>query len=164
DAGNSSGGDALSLGKLDELIDLVMNPTHLMMNKTMARRISAAARDTSVGGFVTYEKNQFGQRIMLYNDIPILAIEDSLGEDNVLPFTEANPGGGSAASTSIYCVSLGDGMLQGIQNGGMDVRDLGEGEDAPQMKTRIEWYSGFTIFHGRAAARLRGVKDAAVVK
>ncbi|MBB76522.1 MAG: hypothetical protein CMJ75_18615 [Planctomycetaceae bacterium] len=161
DSANSSGGDAPSLEYLDELIDKVMNPTDLLMNKSLARRLSAAARNTSVGGYVTYEKDEFGKRIMMYNDLPIRVIEDSEGEDTVLPFTEANPGGGTAASSSIYCVSMGPGMLEGIQNGGMDVRDLGETEDKPVVKTRIEWYAGLTIQHGRAAARYRGIKDAA---
>lgn len=164
DAGSTSGGDALSLAKLDELIGKVMNPTHLIMNKKMRQRLSQAARDTAVGGYITYTQNQFGQRVTMYDDIPILEVEDAAGEDTVLPFTEANPGGGTAASTSIYCVSFGAGMLEGIQNGGMDVRDIGEGDDKPTKKTRIEWYAGFAIFHGRAAARLRGIKDAAVTK
>ncbi len=161
--GATSGGDALSLAKLDEMIDSVLSPTHLIMNKSQARRITQAARTTTVGGYVNYEPDEFGRRIMTYNDLPILKLEDAAGGDTVLPYDESNPGGGGAASTSIYCVSLGDGMLTGIENGGMDVRDLGEGETTPTLKTRIEWYSGITIMHGRAAGRLWGIKDAAAV-
>ena len=162
DAGATSGGDPMSLAKLDELIDTVMNPTHLLMNKTMARRMAAAARTTAVSGYLTYERNEFGFRVMFYNDIPILIIEDSEGKDTVLPFTEANPGGGAAASTSVYCASFGDGMFQGLQNGGMDVRDLGELDEKAVWRTRIEWYAGIAIYHGRAAGRLQGITDAAI--
>jgi hypothetical protein len=31
------------------------------------------------------------------------------------------------------------------------------------MRTRVEWYCGIAAFHGKCAARLRGIKDAAVV-
>jgi hypothetical protein len=35
-------------------------------------------------------------------------------------------------------------------------------ETKPVLRTRIEWYAGLAIFDGKAAARLRGVKDAAL--
>lgn len=161
-AAATSGGDALALEDLDELIDTVVNPTHLCMNKALARKMAKAGRTTGVSGYVTYTLDEFGRRVTQYNNIPILIIESSDGQDTVLPFTEANPGGGAAASTSVYCVSLGDGMVQGIQNGGIDVRDLGEREARPTVLTRIEWYVGMTIYHGRAASRLQGIKLADV--
>ena len=40
-----------------------------------------------------------------------------MGND-ILPFTEPNPGGGAAASTSIYAVSFGDGGVVGIHSAG----------------------------------------------
>jgi hypothetical protein len=163
DAGATSGGDALSLFLLDTLIARVDEPTHLIMNKTMSLRLAQAARNTSVGGFITWEPNEFGMRVMQYNGLPIiLADEDNTGAQ-ILPFTEANPGGGAAASTSIYCVSLGEGRLVGIQNQDLSVRDFGELESKPVFRTRIEWYAAIAVFQGKSAARLRGVKSAAVV-
>jgi hypothetical protein len=58
---------------------------------------------------------------------------------------------------------MGDGGLVGIQNDGISVRDLGELEAKPVFRTRVEWYAGVAIFSGRAVARLRGIKDAAIV-
>lgn len=163
DAGATSGGDALSLLKLDELIDRVDNPTHLLMSKAMRRRLTQAARNTSVGGFITYGVDAFGRQITKYNDIPILVAYSGNGGTEPIAFDEANPGGGSAVGTSIYALSLGAGKVVGIQNGGMDVRDLGELDDKPVYRTRVEWYSAIAMYHGRSAARLRGIKDAAVV-
>jgi hypothetical protein len=54
-------------------------------------------------------------------------------------------------------------MLQGIQSGVMDVRDLGEVQAQPVVRTRVEWYAGIALFHPRAAARLWSIADAAVV-
>lgn len=163
DAGATSGGDALSLFQLDTLISRVDSPTHLIMNKTMAMRLAQAARNTAVGGFISWDPSEFGTRIMAYNGIPILQIEEDNVGNPILGFAEPNPGGGAAASTSIYAVSFGDGALVGIQNEGVSVRDLGELETKPVLRTRVEWYAGVAIFQGKAVARLRGIKNAAVV-
>jgi hypothetical protein len=162
DAGATSGGDALSLFKLDTLISRVDQPTHLAMNKTMALRIAQAARNTTVGGFITWQPNEFGQRVMAYNGLDILEVEEDNAGSAILPFTEANPGGGAAASTSIYALSLGAGRLVGLQNGAVDVRDLGELEAKPVFRTRVEWYASIAIMNGKSVARLRGIKDIAI--
>lgn len=163
DAGATSSGDALSLALLDQAIDAVDEPTHLVMSKAMRRRLSAAARTPSVAGYVTYSQDEFGRRVMEYNGLPILVAYSNNGGTEPLGFTEACPGGGSSVGTSIYVLSLGLNKLNGIQNGGINVRDLGELNDSPVWRTRIEWYAGLALYHGRAAARLRGIKDAAVV-
>ena len=162
-AGTTDGGDALSLAKLDEAIDKVESPTHLIMNKGMRRRLSAAARKYDVGGYITYELGAFGRRVMYYNDLPILIADtDNTGTD-ILPFLEVGYTGATATACSIYVVSFGDGMLTGIQNGPMDVRDLGELQTKPAKRTRVEWHAGIALFHGKAACRLGGITNAAIV-
>jgi len=161
--GSTAGGDPLSLLNLDQLIDQVSNPTHLIMNKAMRRRLTAAARDVNVGGYITYDKDAFGRRVTVYNDLPILVAYSDNGGTDPIAFDEAG-GGGGTTSTSIYCVSFGDGMVCGLQSGPMDVRDLGELQSAPVYRTRVEWFAGLCIEHGRAAGRLRGISNAAVVK
>lgn len=158
---NHATGAGLSLAKLDELIDVVNNPTHLLMNKTMRRRLTQAARNTAVGGFITYTQDAFGRRQTVYNDLPILIVDEDEAGDQIMQFNEASSGGGTT-STSIYCVSMGDQMVSGIQNGDIDARDLGELESKPVFRTRVEWYNGITIYHGKAGGRLQGITDAAV--
>lgn len=160
-AGSTANGSALSLAKLDELIDAVDNPTHLIMNKAMRRRLTVAARTSTVGGYVTYSTDAFGRKLMQYNDLPILIVDqDSTGTD-IMGFTEASSSG-TATSTSIYCVSLQAGMLSGIQNGPIDVRDLGELDTKPVYRTRVEWFTGLSLMHPKAAARLWSIGDLAV--
>jgi hypothetical protein len=131
------------------------------MNRTMRRLLSASTRTTSVSGYLTYGSDAFGKQITMYNGIPILVVDqDNLGNE-ILPFTEAATSG-TATATSIYAVALGEGMLEGIQNGIMDVRDLGELDDKPVMRTRVEWYMGLSLQHPRAAARLWSISNAAV--
>lgn len=161
---NSAGtGAALSLTNLDAAIDAVDSPMALLMSKGMRRRFSAAARSTTVGGYISFEPDQLGRTQTMYNGLPIL-IADENGVDSSyapLAFNEAAEGGGSA-STSIYVLSMGDGMLTGIQSGPMSVRDLGEIDSSPVFRTRIEHYAGIALWHPRAAARVYGITDAAI--
>jgi len=156
-----SGGGALSLAKLDELIDAVEDPTQLLMNKTMRRRLSGAARLTSVGGYITFTLDSFGRRVTAYNDIPILIADKDNNYDDIMPFTEA-AASGSSVCTSIYCLSFATNGVVGLQNGSMDVRDMGELDTKPVFRTRVEWYVSMAILRARAVARLRNIIDAAV--
>ncbi len=161
-SGSTSGGDVLSLAKLDELIDAVEEPMYLVMNKTMRRRLTTAARTYTVGGFITWQKDEFGRRVDVYNGLPILIADKDNENSDILPLTESGAGGGTAQCTSIYCLSVADGMLTGLQNGEIDVRDLGELQTKPAFRTRVEWYMGMAIYHPKAAGRLYGIKDGAV--
>lgn len=161
-AGSTDGGDPLSLLKLDEAIDAVDEPTHLIMSRAMVRRLTAAARDTDVAGFLAYDKDAFGRRIETYNGLPILTPEMDDTGARVLDFNEIGPGGSTATATSIYVVSFGEGMLVGLQNGVMQVRDLGEIDAKPVWRTRVDWNIGMAALHGRCAARLWGISNAAV--
>lgn len=160
---NHATGAALSLAALDEAIDAVNNPTHIIMNKTMRRRLTQASRDTSVGGYIQFTQDSFGRRQAAYADLPILIVDEDETGSQILPFSEAGSGGGSS-STSIYVASFSEGMLVGLQNGDINVRDMGELEGKPALRTRVEWYSGMAIYHGKAVARLRGITDADVTK
>lgn len=157
----TSGGAVLSLTKLDEAIDACENPTHLFMSRAMRRVLTAAARNTSVGGFISYDKDEFGRRVTVYNDLPIL-LADELGDsETTLGFNEAYAGGGTANGTSIYVLSLMDGMLQGLQSGPPQVRDLGEINEKPVYRTRVEWVCSLGLLHPRAASRLYSIKSGA---
>jgi len=151
----SSGGAALSMKKLDEAIDAVDSPNAIIMNKSMRRNIKAYLRTSSM---ISEVEDAFGRKLTTYSDLPILVTEN--GSTEALPFTEANSGGGSSVGSSIYVVSLGVNKLQGIQNGDMQVRNLGEVDDKPVQRLRIEWYAGIALLHGRAAARLYSITDA----
>lgn len=163
-AGSTNTGDALSLAKLDALIDAVDNPTFLAMNKTMRRLLSVAARTTSVGGNILWEKDDFGKRLAIYDDLPILIFDFDHTGTQILAFSEApSTAGGTSVSTSIYCGSIGDGMLEGIQNGEPDARSIGEQASTVTELDRIEWFCGICLEHPRCAARLYGIKNSAVL-
>ena len=153
---NHATGAGLSLAKLDEAIDAVDGANAILMSKAMRRRLTVAARTQAVGGNITYTIDQFGRQVAMYNDLPILIVDKDNENNDILGFTEAS------STTSIYVVAFGDGQVQGLENGGMSVRDMGELETKPSLRTRIEWYSGFGVFAPRSAARLKNITDAAV--
>lgn len=155
----AASGAALSLVKLDELIDAVENPTHLLMNKALRRRITQAARTSTVGGYVTYSLDAFGRQVTRYNDLPIAILDKDETNTDIMSFDEAAASGSSVCS-SIYCASMVDNGLTGLQNSEMSVRDLGEQQSKPVYRTRIEWYISLAVFRPRAVARLRYIQDA----
>lgn len=159
----TDGGDPLSLTVLDSLIDAVPGATHLIMSKAMRRLLTAAARLYTVGGFITYQKDDFGRTVTMYNGLPILVPYPDNGGTEPIAFDELGSTGATASASSIYCVAFGDGLVSGLQSGPMSVRDLGELETTPAFRTRVEWYAGLCVEHGRAAARLYGISNAAVI-
>lgn len=161
-AGTTSGGAALSLAALDEAISNTLNPTHIIVDRRLGLKFSAAARNASVGGYITWAPNEFGKRIMFYGDLPILTLDLDNDQSSILPFTETSYTGADT-STSLYVVSVGPTGLTGIQNGTMEVEDLGILQTQPVFRTRIEWLNGIAIFNGRAVTRLRHIGNLAIV-
>jgi hypothetical protein len=161
-AGATPGGDALSLQILDEAIDAVEGATHLIMSKRMRNLLSAASRNQGAAGFILWDKSEFGERIAFYNDLPILVTDYDDQNSQVIDFTEACPAGGATTGTSIYVVNISDSGVVGLQNGVMEVDDLGQVYDKPVFRTRIEWLISLAVLSGRACARVWGIKKAAV--
>jgi hypothetical protein len=151
----------LSLEALDEAIDRVDGPNFLVMSKAMRNKLTSAARKQNVGGDIQFALDEFGRRVTVYNDLPILIADYDDTGARIIDFNEAGPAGGTV-STSIYVLAVGDGMLTGLQNGIMEVTDLGELDSAPVLRTRVEWLVGMAVMHGRAVARVWGITNAPV--
>jgi hypothetical protein len=127
----------------------------------MWTRFNEAARQQNVSGILSRDRDEFGRPVLKYGDLELVRVTDNSNNDNILGFTEAAPVGGQLQTSSLYIFGAGDEGVQGIQNGGFRVRNLGEHNDTPRVDTRTEWYNNFHIEHPRAVIRLRGIKDAA---
>ena len=146
---NGTSAGALNLDKLDEVIDAVDaqgGSKFLVMSKSARRALSKIAR-TSVQIDIT--RDEFGQQQMVYAGLPVLELDRDHQNVAILDSTPSNQ--------SIYVVAFGNDLLTGLQNGGPQVRDLGEALDSPTLVTRVEWYCGLALINGRAAARLINV-------
>ncbi|MCK5745967.1 MAG: hypothetical protein KAH44_07110 [Oricola sp.] len=160
---DGSGGAALSLSKLDELIASVVNPTHLIVHRKFRDvHFKALLRNQTLAGNVQLTKDDLGRPVTSYNGIPMLVGYEVGPDARILPFNEVAYGGGGAVTTSIYCVSLMEGHLWGIQSGPIATKDLGELEDKPAHRTRVEWDMGMVIENPYAAARLTSITDAPI--
>lgn len=150
-------GATLDLDMLDALVDAIQgNPTVLLMNKATRRAVIKLARNSSV---LSIGPDLFGREVTSYSGVPMAVVEDDAQGNAVLGFDETQ--GTDAETCSIYAVKFGPDAVHGIQTAPMDVRDLGEIDIKPALRTRIEWYSGIVLKHPKCAARLKGVKKPA---
>lgn len=158
------GGAALSLTKIDELLSRVDGATHLIMNRKFRDvHFTALRRNQSLMGNIEYMTGELGMPIMTYNRIPMLVGYEVGPEAGILPFNEMAAGGGAAQTSSIYAVRLEDGYVCGLQDSAISVRDLGEIDERPVKRTRMEWLNGMCIENPYSAGRLTGIADAPIV-
>jgi len=146
DAGTN--GAALTLAMLDELVDLVKGgkPDVLLMSRRSRRKLKSLMQAST---HYIETGDQFGRRVMLYDGIPVVH-SDFVPDDETL--------GSGTALSSVYALSFGFGdALGGLQNGGIDVIDVGQLETKDAVRTRIRWYVGLALFRDNACARLRGI-------
>ncbi|USM11594.1 major capsid protein [Citromicrobium phage vB_CbaS-RXM] len=161
DEDNPTDSGPLSLATLDEAIDRVQGPTHLIMDGRMRNLLSRAAK-ADIGGDLEWSKDDFGRRVSFYNDLPIIITGDNAEGQRIMDFNEVGVDG-ALNTGSIYVVSLGEGKIKMLQNGVMEVTDLGEVDDKPVLRTRVEWLVGMAIEHGKAVSRIHSITKAAMV-
>jgi hypothetical protein len=150
-ANQSANSGALSFAALDEALDAVDaigGQKYLVMSKQMRRSLTAGSRNGGINGGIHISTDELGKQRTMYADTPVLICDRDEKNQEILGASEAN------STSSIYVVSFGDTALTGIQNGGIEVRDLGEATDRPQLVTRMEWYCGLALMRGNAVARL----------
>jgi hypothetical protein len=166
----TSGGEALSLSKLDAVIDSVRGANIIFCSASLARKFSAAGRDSYVAGFVNYEPNDpavagrgLGTSITYYNGKPIVPIKGTFNQDNILPYDEAASVGGALQTTSLYVARIGADGVYGAQSGGIEARNYGNVQGSVKIKGDVEWVAGAGVDHPLAVARYKDITDAPIV-
>ena len=146
-------GATLTTDMLDDLIDAVAGgPDMLFMSKAMRREVTKLLRED---GRLSYGLDALGRQVTMYGGVPIRLIEEDAQGQAILGFDETC--GESDDTGSLYAVRFGaEEYLCGIQNGPMDVLDMGLQSDLCYL-TVIEWMASIVILHPRSAARLMGV-------
>lgn len=151
-------GDEANYDTFLEALDALLYQTRgradalFMDSKTMIR-LNTIARKL---GFHETSVDALGRPVTVYNGVPILDAGDTADGNKVI--THAETAGTSSKTTSIYAVKFGaDEYTSGLTNGGVMVTDLGEVQDKPVFRTRIEFYTGLALFDGKSAARLSGI-------
>lgn len=126
-------------------------------NAAVIGKLTSALR--RLGGADFIKEDLTSKRVLTYNGVPVLDPGANGAGATILPQTETQ--GSSSAASSIYAVRFGEDETEqgvtGLTNGGVQVDDLGQLQEKPAYRTRIEFYCGLATFGGKAAARLRGV-------
>jgi HK97 family phage major capsid protein len=145
-------GGALTLARLDELIDTVRpgKPELLLMSKRTRRKLKDLRR--SAGYMLETSVNQFGQQVETYDGIPLIV--DDFVPDNQTQGTGSN-------LSSIYALKFGQGAgLLGLEHGGIQIERVGELKTKDATRTRIKWYTGLALFNELGCAKLTGITGA----
>jgi hypothetical protein len=98
--GATDGGNAMSLGKLDEAVDACASPTHIIMSKAVRRLLTTASRSAALSGFLEQSSDAFGRPVMMYNGLPILVPYSDNGGTEPIAFDEVGSTGSTATATS----------------------------------------------------------------
>jgi hypothetical protein len=152
------------LDALDDLLAAVPGITGqngaIYANSMVIRKIGSALRHVSYDTVLM--QDVAGKRTIQWNGIPILPA--GLNPDGTQILAQNETQGTASNTSSIYAVkygsSEGDQAVTGLTNGGVAVQDLGQLQEKPAYRTRIEFYCGVGVFGGKAAARLKGVINA----
>jgi len=149
---------------LDQLLAAVpgINPENgaIYANRALQAKIRSSGR--RLGGVETVREDATGKRVLTWNGIPVLDPGQNLAGAEILAQNETQ--GTATTASSVYAVKFGGDETEqgvtGLTNGGVQVYDLGELQEKPAYRTRLEFYTGLATFGGKAAARLRGVLNA----
>jgi hypothetical protein len=163
-----SGGAALSLGQLDQAINLVNKPTHIIAPYLSRPLWIQLARTQSLSGFVMQEFDISGSKGVgglkaSYAGLPFLWGYPKDDHPYMLDFNEVASGGGAAVTASLYVVSFGEGRLRGLQLRPLEVHDIGLLQDGKTFRTHINWDVGMVDEHKYCMARLSSWTNAPIV-
>lgn len=150
-------GGALTLAKVDALIDAVVGPNNkkvLIMNKQDRRALKALSL-AAVGGAVL---NDVGGSLPAYDNVKIEVLDEDGDEQPILAKTET--WGSSSVTSSMYCIRPGEDpegeFVQGLI-GSKTIEHEGQGPRGTTVVDIVEMLGGLAVFHGRAAARLAAI-------
>lgn len=161
----NSGGGALSLGNLDQVINQVSKKsgtTFIFVPFVSLPLWIAAARNTSLTGFIMQTWDEAGTPKLSYGGHRFLWGYPKDFQQPVLQFNEVGDGGGSAVTASLYVMTLGEGMLRGIYVRNLTPEDVGLLQDRKTYRTHISWDVSIVDEDPFCFARLNSWTDAAI--
>lgn len=128
-------------------------PDSLFMNSKLYLCFESAMRRESL---LKQTEDMFGRIINTFSGVPLIDIGIKADQTTeIITNTETLSGG--TDETSIYAVKYGENeYLWGMQQAPMDVRDLGEVDDKPVLRDRVEWVVGLAVSNPRSIARAYG--------
>lgn len=145
------------LDELDALFAQVAGgaPDAVYAPKELIGKLKSLGR--KVGGAEYINSEITGKREFTWNGVPFLDPGNHWSGRRILPY---RPTEGSDVYAVKFATNFNEHGVMGISNGGLQAYALGELQEKPAYRTRIDFYCGFVAQGGQAAARLRAVKAA----
>ncbi len=143
-------GAALTLAKLDELIDAIKSgkPDMLLMSRRSRRGLTSLARAS--GSFLEADRNEFGTLMQYYDGIPV-GVCDTIADNKTV--------GTSNDCSTIYAAQWGEGAVAGLTApGGLLVERVGSLETKDASRLRVKWYVSLAVFNTLKLAKLIGIR------
>jgi len=164
----ANGGAALSLLNLDKAIQKMKDPGYILVPYSSRALWIQAARTQTLTGFVMQDFAVGGEKGVgglkgSYAGLSFLWGYPFDDHAPVLDFNEVASGGGSAVTASAYLLSLGEGLLRGLQIRPLEPRDIGLLQDGKTYRTHIAWDVGLVDEHKFCLRRLDSWTNAAIV-
>jgi len=168
--GGSGAPAVLSMEKLEEMIDLILDgkPDMLVMTKMMRRQINTYLK--SVGG-ITYDDSANG-RVQTILGVPV-TVSDFLSNDESCDNNYGtgyghNPSDGTSLGdddngTTIFALQFGPKALCGVQSMPITVEKFKKLETKDAARTRIKWYPSIMVQSVISCAKLTGLQPAGTV-
>ncbi len=159
-AGSGTTPGALTIARLDELIDLMpFEPNFLVMPKKLRRLLNAYLRTVSQ---VEVTRDEYGDYVDRYRGIPILVSDHMTLTESISDGAYTGPTGGSACSLFAVRLGPGDGIV-GLQQGGITTEKFEKLETKDGKRVRIKWYVGVAQYSSKSLARIDGISTATAV-
>jgi hypothetical protein len=140
---------ALALADIDQLIDRILGGKPDILLTTRKQRRALKALLAASTHYVESGSTAFGRQVLQYDGIPVF-ISDFLGDvETQTAFT-----GGAQSSLLALHFSPADGLV-GLQNGSIEVIDLGQLESKDATRVRLRWYISIAALRDSCVARLK---------
>lgn len=145
--------EAAFLGELDSLFALVADADAVYTSGEVLARLKTLGRAAGGAEYVMSEIT--GKREFTWNGVPFVDPGAHWNGDKIIKH-------GTTDGSDMYAVKFaagdGDEGILGITNGGLQAYEVGELQEKPAYRARVEFYAGLVAQGGHAAARLRGIK------
>jgi hypothetical protein len=162
----ANGGAALSLVNLDQMLNNLSKKSgtsYLLVPFNSLPLWIQAARTQALTGFVMQTWDQIGMPKLSYAGYRLLFGYPKDDQVPVLQFNEVASGGGSAVTASLYGLTLGEGMMRGIQVRPLTPEDVGLLQDRKTYRTHIAWDVGVVDEHKFCMTRLDSWTNAPIL-
>lgn len=125
------------------------------MNQTMLLALESAFRRE---GLFADARDSYERFVYTFRQVPVYDVGLKANQvDKIITDTEQV--GGNTDCTSVYWAKTGAKThLQGWEKAPLDVRDLGELQTAPVLRTRVDWHVGLASWHVRSLTRVEGIR------